>query len=151
MTIPSCFNYNVNSTGSFTKSILGVNTTVTWEILQKQTATSTITATTPSGTAQVAAGPALAERLQVEYTFNPPLPFVPNTIMFTVNNTTSLPDVFALNYASKSTNSILVPRAKLIFESTSKPTEYRPCSIRLRLAASILASWESVLASIFFW
>ncbi|SEQ21027.1 hypothetical protein SAMN05444005_1108 [Flavobacterium urocaniciphilum] len=111
-TIPSCFNYSVNSTGTFTKSILGTNTTITWKILQKQTATNTVTATTPTGTAQVASGPVLAERLQVEYTFNPPLPFSPNAIMFTVNNTSSLPDVFTLNYASKSTNSIVVNIAR---------------------------------------
>lgn len=112
LTIPSCNSYNVNSTGNFTKTIFGTNTTITWKILQKQTATTSITATTPSGTAQVASGPALAERLQIEYTFNPPLPFTPNTIMFSVNNTTSLPDVFALNYASKSTNSIIVNIAR---------------------------------------
>lgn len=112
ITIPVCDFTSVNATGSLTKTINGVNTTISWRVLQKQIATTTITANTPSGTAQVASGPINAERLQVEYTFNPPLPFVPNTIMFTVNNSGSLPDVFALNYASKAANRIVVNIAR---------------------------------------
>lgn len=112
ITIPVCQFVNVNSTGSQTKTINGVNTTITWRVLQKQVTNSTITANTPTGTAQVSPGPINAERLQVEYTFNPPLPFAPNTIMFTVNNSSSLPDVFSLNYASKANNRILVNIAR---------------------------------------
>ncbi|RVU91996.1 hypothetical protein [Flavobacterium columnare] len=94
MVIPICANVSVNSTGSFTTTISGVNTTVTWTVLSKQTSSASF--------------PIYAERLQVRYNFSPQLPFVPKGIIFNALNNSGYPDTFSLNYAAKSQSSITV-------------------------------------------
>ncbi|QYS90423.1 hypothetical protein JJC04_09880 [Flavobacterium covae] len=94
MVIPICANVSVNSTGSFVTSISGVNTTVTWTVLSKQTSNASF--------------PITAERLQVRYNFSPQLPFNPKGIIFNALNNSGYPDTFSLNYAAKSQSSITV-------------------------------------------
>ncbi|ANO47992.1 hypothetical protein B0A78_05545 [Flavobacterium columnare NBRC 100251 = ATCC 23463] len=94
MIIPICANVSVNSTGSFVTTISGVNTTVTWTVLSKQTSNASF--------------PISAERLQVRYNFSPQLPFNPKGIIFNALNNSGYPDTFSLNYAAKSQSSITV-------------------------------------------
>jgi len=105
MEIPICDSNSVGSTGTFNTTIKGVATTVTWEILQQQTTAGQIA--TISGQ-DVLVAPFLPERLQVRYDFSPNLPFNPNGIIFSANNTSTHPDTFSLNYASKSQASIIM-------------------------------------------
>lgn len=119
MKIPACNSVAPNSTGSFVILIKGVSTTVTWEILLRQTsqgsvsnAVTTVNLTSgPPNTITTTTTPVLAaiqnpERLQVKYDFSPPLPFPPNGLIFSANNASKYPDTFTLNYAEKSASSI---------------------------------------------
>lgn len=103
MEIPICNNITTGSTGSFNITIRGVNTTVSWEILSRQTTVGTVA--TISGN-DVLLAPYNPERLQVRYDFAPALPFTPRGLIFSANNDSSFPDTFSLNYAAKSANSI---------------------------------------------
>jgi len=109
MAIPVCNNVSVGSTGSFSTPIDGVSTTVSWEILVQNTSIGTTTNTGNAGNPNyVLNAPYNAERLQIEYSFSPDLPFIPKSIIFTGNNASSHPDTFSINYAAKSINSITV-------------------------------------------
>ena len=103
MEIPICDDILIGEVGSFQVEIKGVDTNVTWEILERITATGTTTNIMGN---EVLLAPFNAERLQVRYNFNPPLPFNPNGLIFSANNTSFYPDTFSLNYAFKSANAI---------------------------------------------
>jgi hypothetical protein len=122
MTIPICNNVSEGSTGSFTVNVKGVSTNVSWEVLDKLTKSGTATVKDIGGTNRtVALSPINAERLQVRYTFNPPLPFTPLGIIFNAYNDSGFPDTFVLNYAASSQNLITVniARADLFASDTS--------------------------------
>lgn len=109
LVIPICNDINIGSTGSFSTTIKGVPTTVSWEVLDKQQ---------KSGSAnisgdEVALAEVLAERLQVRYDFSPQLPFNPNGFIFSANNNSGHPDVFVLNYANKSQSSVTINIARV--------------------------------------
>ncbi|MCG2612400.1 hypothetical protein LZZ90_12870 [Flavobacterium sp. SM15] len=101
--IPVCGSISVGSTGSVTRTIKGVSTTITWTVLSRQT-TAGSTASISGSTVLLA--PAKPEKLQVRYDFSPQLPFNPSGIMFAPYNTSSYPDTFTINYASKSQSSM---------------------------------------------
>lgn len=101
--IPVCGSVSVGSTGSMTRTIKGVSTTVTWTVLSRQT-TAGSTATVSGNTVLLA--PAKPEKLQIRYDFSPQLPFNPTAIMFAPYNNSSYPDTFTINYASKSQSSM---------------------------------------------
>ncbi len=103
MEIPVCNGASVGDTGSFFVSIRGVNTTVNWEILGRQSIDGQ---TVVLGGVRVLSAPHSPERLQVKYDFSPALPFFPDGIIFSGNNYSSFPDTFTLNYANKSASSI---------------------------------------------
>jgi len=107
MQIPIC-DYVLNGDmGSFVVTIQGVATTVTWQVFQRFTTVGTTTSVGNGGAAvDVLKAPHNPERLQVRYDFSPALPFTPNGLIFTANNTSSFPDTFSLNYAAKSATSI---------------------------------------------
>lgn len=107
--IPICDNVSAGSTGSFSVTIKGIPTTISWEVLLKQGKSGS---TNVSGQ-QVANAEVLAERLQVRYDFSPQLPFNPNGFIFSANNNSGHPDVFVLNYANKSQSSITVNIARV--------------------------------------
>lgn len=107
--IPICDNVSVGSTGSFSVTIKGVPTTISWEVLLKQAKSGS---TNVSGQ-QVANAEVMAERLQVRYDFSPQLPFNPDGFIFSANNNSGHPDVFVLNYADKSQSSITVNIARV--------------------------------------
>lgn len=109
MIIPICNNISAGSTGSFNITIKGMPTTVTWNVLSKQTKSGS---TAVSGL-QVARAEVLAEKLQVRYDFSPPLPFAPNSFIFSANNDSGFPDVFVLNYANKSQSSVTINIARV--------------------------------------
>lgn len=109
MVIPICNDISSGSTGSFNVTIKGIPTTVSWEVVVKQTKS---LSTNVSGI-QVARAEVLAERLQVRYDFSPQLPFNPNGFIFSANNNSGHPDVFVLNYANKSQSSITVNVARV--------------------------------------
>lgn len=103
MVIPPCNGTSVGATGSYSITIKGVPTAVSWEVLGRITsAGSTVTINSNV----VLRAPLDAERLQVRYNFNPPLPFPPSGLIFSANNNTGFPDTFSLNYAAKSQTSI---------------------------------------------
>jgi len=101
--IPVCGSVAVGSTGSITRTIKGVSTTITWTVLSRQT-TAGSTAVISGNTVLLA--PARPEKLQVRYDFSPQLPFNPSGIMFAPFNSSSYPDTFTINYASKSQSSM---------------------------------------------
>ena len=103
MEIPICDNVNVGTTGNFNITVKGVATTVNWEVLVQNTAIGT---TANISGNEVLLAPFNAERLQVRYDFTPALPFAPQGLIFTANNTSSFPDTFSLNYGAKSATSI---------------------------------------------
>jgi len=103
MEIPLCDFVVIGSTGNFNVTIQGVVTTVNWEVLDRST---TIGTTVVISGNEVLLAPHNPERLQVRYDFAPDLPFAPNGLLFTANNTSSYPDTFSLNYAAKSATSI---------------------------------------------
>ncbi|MEW5677204.1 hypothetical protein ABGT15_12895 [Flavobacterium enshiense] len=103
--IPICSSNAVGSTGSITRSIKGVSTTITWTILARQT-TASSTAVISGSTVLLA--PAKPEKLQVRYDFSPQLPFSPTGIMFAPYNNSSYPDTFNINYSQKSQSSMTV-------------------------------------------
>lgn len=117
MVIPVCDSYSNGSSGSFTIPVRGVNTTVSWTILAKQTKSGSAVI---SGST-VALAPITAERLQVRYDFSPQLPFNPLGIIFNAYNSSGYPDTFVLNYANKSQSSITVniARADLFASQTT--------------------------------
>lgn len=122
MSIPICNNISVGSTGSFSVNVKGIPTNVSWEVLNKQTKSGSVSVTDTGGTTRtVALAPITAERLQVRYTFNPQLPFNPLGIIFNAYNDSGFPDTFVLNYAASTQNSITVniARADLFASSTS--------------------------------
>lgn len=103
MKIPTCDNAFIDQTDTFVIPIRGVSTTVRWKIIQRTTTTgSTHNVGTPENPVYVLKAPNNAERLQVDYTFNPPLPFEPKGLIFSANNNSNYPDTFSLNYAFKS-------------------------------------------------
>jgi hypothetical protein len=102
--IPICRDISSGSTGSFSITVKGVPTTVSWNVLSKRTKSGS---TLVSGQ-QVANAEVQSERLQVRYDFSPQLPFNPQGIIFSANNNSGFPDVFVLNYATKSQTSITV-------------------------------------------
>lgn len=106
--IPICNDETTGSTGSFSVTVKGVPTTVSWEILARRTKSSSATI---SGN-NVALAEVKAERLQVRYDFSPQLPFSPQAIIFSANNNSGFPDTFVLNYANKSQSSITVNIAR---------------------------------------
>lgn len=108
MTIPICNSIITGSTGSFSVNIKGVPTTVNWNVLLKQGKSGS---TNVSGQ-QVANAEVKAERIQVQYTFSPQLPFNPQGIIFSANNNSGFPDTFVLNYANKSQTQITVNIAR---------------------------------------
>ncbi|MFD0964083.1 hypothetical protein [Pseudofulvibacter geojedonensis] len=118
MEIPICNNVSTGSTGSFNIDVRGVNTTVSWEILSRQTTVGTVA--TISGN-DVLLAPYRPERLQVRYDFSPALPFAPSGMIFSANNNSSHPDTFSLNYASKSAASITmnITRTDIFGDQTS--------------------------------
>ena len=103
MEIPICNNVTIGSTGNFTVDVRGVSTTVSWEVLGRETTIGTVA--TISGN-DVLLAPHKPERMQVRYDFLPALPFTPNGLIFSANNNSHFPDTFSLNYASKSAASI---------------------------------------------
>ncbi len=107
--IPICNDVSVGSTGSFSVTVKGIPTTVTWEVLVKQQKSGSQLV---SGN-QLARAEVLAERLQVRYDFSPQLPFNPNGFIFSANNNSGHPDVFALNYANKSQSSVTINIARV--------------------------------------
>ena len=109
MVIPICNSVTVGSTGSFSTTIKGVPTTVSWEVLGRQQKSGSQLV---SGN-QVAQAEVLAERLQVRYNFSPQLPFNPNGFIFSANNNSGHPDVFVLNYANKSQSSVTINIARV--------------------------------------
>ncbi len=109
MVIPICNSVSVGSTGSFSTTIKGVPTTVSWEVLARQQKSGSQLV---SGN-QVAQAEVLAERLQVRYNFSPQLPFNPNGFIFSANNNSGHPDVFVLNYANKSQSSVTINVARV--------------------------------------
>jgi len=106
MEIPMCNSVNVGSTGSFSVTINGVITTVNWEVLVQDTAVGTTKVDVDGD--EVLIAPYNPERLQIRYDYSPALPFTPKSLIFTANNSSSYPDTFSLNYASKSASSIKV-------------------------------------------
>jgi len=106
MKIPICDSVNVGSTGSYSVIIDGFLTTVNWEILVQNTAVGTTKIDVDGD--EVLLAPYNPERLQVRYDFSPDLPFIPNSLIFMANNSSSFPDTFSLNYASKSASSIKI-------------------------------------------
>lgn len=109
MIIPICNDVSVGTTGSFSTTIKGVPTTVSWEVLARQQKSASQLV---SGN-QLARAEILAERLQVRYDFSPQLPFNPNGFIFSANNNSGHPDVFVLNYANKSQSSITINIARV--------------------------------------
>jgi hypothetical protein len=109
MVIPICNSVTVGTTGSFSTTIKGVPTTVSWEVLGRQQKSGSQLV---SGN-QVAQAEVLAERLQVRYNFSPQLPFNPNGFIFSANNNSGHPDVFVLNYANKSQSSVTINIARV--------------------------------------
>ena len=109
MVIPICNSVIVGSTGSFSVTIKGVPTTVSWEILARQQKSGSQLV----GGNQVAQAEVLAERLQIRYDFSPQLPFNPNGFIFSANNNSGHPDVFVLNYANKSQSSVTINVARV--------------------------------------
>ena len=109
MVIPICNSVSVGTTGSFSTSIKGIPTTVSWEVLARQQKSGSQLV---SGN-QVAQAEVLAERLQVRYNFSPQLPFNPNGFIFSANNNSGHPDVFVLNYANKSQSSVTINIARV--------------------------------------
>jgi hypothetical protein len=109
MVIPICNSVSVGSTGSFSTTIKGVPTTVSWEVLARQQKSASQLV---SGN-QLARAEVLAERLQVRYDFSPQLPFNPNGFIFSANNNSGFPDVFVLNYANKSQSSVTINIARV--------------------------------------
>lgn len=103
--IPVCGSVSVGSTGTLTRNIKGVSTTITWTVLARQT-TASSTAVISGNTVLLA--PAKPEKLQVRFDFSPQLPFNPTGIMFSPYNNSSYPDTFTINYASKSQSSMTV-------------------------------------------
>lgn len=101
--IPVCDNNTIGSSGNFNVSVNGVPTTVTWNIIGRQTTAGSVV--TINGN-NVIAAPYRPERLQVRYDFAPALPFPPGGLIFSANNSSSFPDTFSLNYALKTANSI---------------------------------------------
>ena len=109
MIIPICNDVSVGTTGSFSTTIKGVPTTVSWEVLARQQKSASQLV---SGN-QLARAEILAERLQVRYDFSPQLPFNPNGFIFSANNNSGHPDVFVLNYANKSQSSVTINIARV--------------------------------------
>ncbi|OGS81474.1 MAG: hypothetical protein A3G95_03225 [Flavobacteria bacterium RIFCSPLOWO2_12_FULL_31_7] len=109
MVIPICNAVTVGTTGSFSTTIKGVPTTVSWEVLARQQKSGSQLV---SGN-QLAQAEVLAERLQVRYNFSPQLPFNPNGFIFSANNNSGHPDVFVLNYANKSQSSVTINIARV--------------------------------------
>ena len=109
MIIPICNDVSVGTTGSFSTTIKGVPTTVSWEVLARQQKSASQLV---SGN-QLARAEVLAERLQVRYDFNPQLPFNPNGFIFSANNNSGFSDVFVLNYANKSQSSVTINIARV--------------------------------------
>ena len=109
MIIPICNDVSVGTTGSFSTTIKGVPTTVSWEILARQQKSASQLV---SGN-QLARAEVLAERLQVRYDFSPQLPFNPNGFIFSANNNSGFSDVFVLNYANKSQSSVTINIARV--------------------------------------
>lgn len=103
MTIPVCSSSPAGTTGSFSTTIKGVSTTVTWTVLQRVT-TASSTAVVSGNTVLLA--PAKPEKLQIRYDFSPQLPFIPSGLIFAPYNNSSYPDTFNINYANKSQSSI---------------------------------------------
>jgi hypothetical protein len=109
MIIPICNDVSVGTTGSFSTTIKGVPTTVSWEVLARQQKSASQLV---SGN-QLARAEVLAERLQVRYDFSPQLPFNPNGFIFSANNNSGFSDVFVLNYANKSQSSVTINIARV--------------------------------------
>lgn len=107
--IPICNTVSAGTTGSFSITVKGVPTTVTWTVISKQQKS---LSTNVSGQ-QIANAEILAERLQVRYDFSPQLPFNPNGFIFSANNSSGYSDVFALNYANKSQSSVTINIARV--------------------------------------
>jgi len=103
--IPICGSSPVGTTGTMTRMIKGVSTTITWTVLARQTTAGT--STVISGNTVLLA-PARPEKLQVRFDFSPQLPFPPTGIMFSPYNNSSFPDTFTINYALKSQSSMTV-------------------------------------------
>ena len=94
LVIPVCRNYDQGSTGNFSTVVNGVTYQVNWQILFKTRGTQNF--------------PLKAQRLQVKYNFNPPLPFEPDGFSLTGYNDSNYPDTFSLNYTENSSQSITV-------------------------------------------
>ena len=109
MIIPICNEVSVGTTGSFSTTIKGVPTTVSWEVLARQQKSASQLV---SGN-QLARAEVLAERLQVRYDFSPQLPFNPKGFIFSANNNSGSSDVFVLNYANKSQSSVTINIARV--------------------------------------
>ena len=103
--IPICGTSPIGTTGTMTRMIKGVSTTITWTVLARQTTAGT--STVISGNTVLLA-PAKPEKLQVRFDFSPQLPFPPTGIMFSPYNNSSFPDTFTINYALKSQSSMTV-------------------------------------------
>ena len=101
--IPICNSTSVGSTGSFVVPVNGVSTTVSWNVLGRQTTSGSVVNVNGNN---VLAAPFKPENLQVKYDFSPVLPFEPNALVFSANNSSSFPDNFSLNYIQKSANSV---------------------------------------------
>lgn len=106
--IPICNNVFAGFSGSFNTIINGVNTLISYQVLQKQTASSS----SNINGVMMSNSPVISEKLQIKYDFSPPLPFNPESIIFSANNNTGYPDVFIVNYSNKSQNTITVNIAR---------------------------------------
>ena len=111
MVIPRCHKYAGDSgnalTGTFSTTVDGTPTTVTWRMRwdRRQTNTGSVNI---SGN-DVVSAPAKSEKIEVKYEFSPPLPFTPRSVMYTSYKDTSAnnyPDTFVISTV-KATNSLL--------------------------------------------
>ncbi len=119
MKIPPCGPAYDYQTDFFYIDIKGVETKVTWMIYER---TTTANSTVNINGDNVLKAPYKAERLQVNYVFDPPLPFEPNGIIFSASNdSSSWSDAFTLNYVQKSQNNIRmnIVRTDKIGDTTS--------------------------------
>lgn len=111
MQIPICNSVITGSTGSYNQTTNGINYTINWKILSKFT-----------GTAANLTTDERAQRLQVEYTFTPALPFTPTALFMTGYSEVATNEVtFALNYASVSASTLVVNVVRTEMNSAESP------------------------------
>ena len=104
MVIPRCHKIIGMDTGnklqgSFTTTIDGVLTTVSWKMFWNKRVTQSNSTVNINGNTVIRA-PAVSQKIEVIYEFSPPLPFLPKSIMFTSYDdvsSNSYPDTFLVS------------------------------------------------------